>query len=254
MMFPSHGSLVCRKCFDRDDQPARFFDADRFRLLPPPAAYGAQDPVVAVLGMTYGSTQNRVSAEDFDTKAFAGFRDRLDRLLKRVGVFRDDDHCTAKIAADEKNFAFGSVVRCSLMGRNPATGDYSSESTFVVPAFREGTAACATLRSCFDTHLRHLPPRLKLIILLGNSSGYVSAIRRQLLRLYREDYKPLGGKAHYAGGRYWVHLTHPSKGNYAFFDKYLDDAADFRQGPTREEAIKFIQMSGARVELDRHQN
>ena len=100
------------------------------------------------------------------------------------------------------------------------------------------------MKNCFDVHLRHLAPRLKLVILLGNSGSYVRAIRRQLMRLFGADYKRLGNKAHYAGGRYWAHLTHPSKGNYAYFDKYLDDPDHYGQGPVRDEAIKYIGMSG----------
>jgi hypothetical protein len=244
-MFPPHGPIVCRKCFEVPDQPVRFFDGDQFRLLPPPGAYGAQNPRVAVLGMTYGSTQNRVGIGNFDEKkAFAGFRPRLDRLLKRVGVFAEGDTCDAKIKATETEFAFGSALRCSLMGKDVNKGKYSSESTFVVPAFAERKAASVTLKNCFDVHLRNLAPRLKLVILLGNSPSYVAAIRRQLMRMFGSDYKKLGKKAHYAEDRYWVHLTHASKGNYAYFDKYLDDPDHYQQGPVREEAIKYIRMSG----------
>lgn len=243
-MFPPHGPIACRRCFEFADQRERFFDVDKFRLLPPPGAYGAQNPVVAILGMTYGSTQNLFGKEKFDEKkAFAGFRPRLDRLLKRVRVFAEGDTCDARIKATETEFAFGSAVRCSLMGKDDE-GVYSSESTLVLPAFAERTAASVTLKNCFDVHLRYLAPRLKLVILLGNSNSYVRAIRRQLMRLFGSDYKRLGKKAHYAKGRYWVHLTHASKGNYANFGKYLDDPNHYRQGLVREEAIKYIEMSG----------
>jgi hypothetical protein len=231
----------------------QFFDERRFRLLPPPAAYGAQNPVVAVLGMTYGATQNNLAVSHFDErKAFAGFRDRLDRLLKRVGVFHEGDNCDAKTKASEVDFHFGSVVRCSLMGFDNNMKKYSSESTFVLKGFQETNEACRTLKNCVDVHLRVLPNRLKLVILLGNSNSYVAAIRRQVKRIFPKDYEKLGNKTHFAGGRFWVHLTHPSRGNYAYFDKYLDDPADFGQGPVREDAIKFIERSDFRRYLSCH--
>ena len=257
-MFPQHGPVDCRRCFENASQSVKFFDENQFRLLSPPAAYGAHNPVIAVLGMTYGSTQNAISTEFDEQKAFAGMRDRLDKLLRRVGIFRDSDHCNAKLRAEERDFHFGSVIRCSLMARDKekearqtktAIDPYSGESSLVIPAFQDRKQASATLRNCADVHLRALPDRLRLVILLGNSDAYVSAIRRQLQRLYPFDYKRLGRKAHFAAGRNWVHLTHPSKGNYAFYDKYLDDPPTEPQGIAREEAIAIIQRTDWRRHL-----
>lgn len=111
-----HGPLKCRRCFEVHD--SSIIEVDSWRLVNDPGLWGATDPVVLILGQSKGNTQARSwSLGEFDKVGFAGIRDRLARVLDRIGIDIDVANPDKHFSSDEPNLAFASVLRCSLSDR-----------------------------------------------------------------------------------------------------------------------------------------
>lgn len=211
-------------------------DDKKFKLVNDPAAWGAQNPKVLVLGITKGNTQSgAMKWDNFDKVPYKNFRDRLPTVLQLVGLARQVRDVSDLITRTEITYAWGSVVRCSLTGFDKKRQDYSGESGKVLPAFSDSRMR-TVVSNCFSTYLVSLPLRLELIVLLGNSDGYLKKMGKLVAQYYPKDFyaNPLNeGISYEAGGKLWVHVGHPSKGN-GYFNNFLRDPPDIGQGKKRE--------------------
>ena len=139
------------------------------------------------------------------------------------------------ISSSEQDFAFGSVIRCSTTGWDRAKRRFSGESKHVIPAFRKDSEAIHVVRACLRRFLRPLPERLKLVVLLSNDRNYITNLSREIAALYPEDFRSVNPVACFAGGRYWVHVAHPSPLN-GWFNAFVSGSPDGGQGLKREQA------------------
>ena len=171
---PSNGRIGCRRCWEgRDGDTEYVSEIGRFKLVNDPASWGGRRPKVLVLGISKGNTQTNVmNISNFDEVAFKDMMKNLTDVLQTVGVAKDVGSVKELIQADEKSFAWGSVVRCSLTGWDKKKNQFSAESGKVLPAFKDEQMSKVCF-NCMDQHLLNLPSELKLIILLGNSEAYV---------------------------------------------------------------------------------
>lgn len=116
----------------------------------------------------------RISETDgnFDDVAFKKFRPELTRVLHAVGLALHAKSASELINAQERNFGWGSVIRCSLTGWDKKNKKFSGESSKVLPAFNDPEMG-VVVSNCFDWFLSVLPSSVKIVILLGNSDDYI---------------------------------------------------------------------------------
>ncbi len=249
-LLPAHGLIECRRCWGSFGTGPEYVSRDsKFKLVNDPAAWGSREPRALVLGMTKGNTQsNAMSAcigeGDFDKVAYAKFRDRLTAVLQIVGLAKDANSVDSLIVSKETEFGWGSVIRCSLTGWDAKSNQYSGESGKVLPAF-DHFEMRAVVRNCFSQFLSALPERTKLVVLLGNSDGYLRKMKRIVGDFYSADFcgePEYEGVSYRAGGKRWVHVAHPSRGN-GYFNNFMQDDERSKQGKKRRIAQTAVLAS-----------
>lgn len=215
-----HGRIDCNVCWDCKSDSIQ--EVGNFRLVRDPGYWGASSPSTLVLGISKGNTQSRAFAnQPFDTIAFKGMRPRLLQALQSVGLLKCETvtNFERRFTSVESEFAFASLVRCSLTGLNPKTNMYTADSPVVVPAFQPASAAYQFAKNCITQFLAPQPTNTKLVILLGNADAYmsaaasvISAVRGPVMRVNQVAFDSRNVR--------FVHVAHPSKGN-GHFGKFL---------------------------------
>lgn len=212
----AHGRLPCTRCWSNDAHVEQ--ERGSFRLVRDPGHWGATDPHTLVLGISKGNTQSRAfAASEFDTVAFKGIRHRILQLLHSVGLLPGEQphEFERRFTESERDYAFASVVRCSLTGMDRKKKCHTADSPNVLPAFRSGSQGSFFVESCVDQHLKKMPSRTQLVLLLGNTDGYVKAMAEVIDRI-RGSVTTINEVAYVSSGLRFVHLAHPSKGNGHF--------------------------------------
>jgi hypothetical protein len=238
-----HGRISCRVCWKDGEGNHKLMDGQSAQLVNDPGYWGAPDPSVLVLGMSKGFTQSNMMATDqgsFDRIAYAKFRKRLLQGLQAVGLMEGVQNIDPKLTAAEKEFGFASVIRCSMTANDG--GEFVSASGKLISALKRPQAA-AVMDTCLKTYIGALSPKTRLVVLLGNSSGYVDYMRKAMPKLF-SDYAAADGYdglLYKAGGRFFVHVAHPSGSNGHFEGFLTGNANDGNgQGIKRELAKKAI--------------
>ncbi len=215
-----HGPSECRRCWAGPEKDVQ--EVGAFRLVRDPGHWGASEPHTLVLGISKGNTQSRAfAAGEFDRVAFKGIRHRMLDLLQSVGLLPGESagQFEQRFQRDEADFAFASVVRCSITGMDRRKGVHTADSPNVIPAFDHRRSGTEFVRNCVDQHLVDLPERTRTVLLLGNTDSYVAALSRTIGER-RGRVTTLNPMAYSSGGVTFVHLAHPSKGN-GHFGAYL---------------------------------
>ncbi len=213
---PLHGPLACTRCWS--NRTERVQECGTFRLVRDPGHWGAADPHTLVLGISKGNTQSQAfSSERFENVGFKGIRDRMLQSFQAVGLLHDESakRFDQRFSADERDFAFASVVRCSITGMHKTKGIHTADSPNVVPAFKRGSAGYAFVKNCVDEFIAPLSSRTRLVLLLGNSDAYVSALA-DVVEQVRGPLTWVNQLSYDCRGIRFVHVAHPSKGNGHF--------------------------------------
>lgn len=254
MTLPAHGPIDCRTCWGGCAASERGFGGatpaggDRFRLVNDPGAWGAVAPRILVLGMSKGNTQSDAMRDaartgDFDAVPFRKMRPRLLQVLQSVGLMQGETEIDRRFRAEEPDYAWGSVLRCSLTGFDAATGKYSAASSLVVQGMGR-TEGAAALDACVARHLLDLPERTRLVILLGNASAYMALLRKAFQRVFPDATPGPAGEmpVFRAGGRSFVHVGHPSPLN-GHLAAFLQGDPGGGQGAKREAARRAVDLA-----------
>ncbi|MCW3783590.1 hypothetical protein [Defluviimonas salinarum] len=241
MPLPGHGPIDCRLCWqDCGSATARTLEEGRYRLVNDPGAWGARDPKILVLGMTKGNTQSGAMAAamadgSYDGVPFASFRPRLLEVLKTVGLMAGVFDIDRFFREDEADYGWGSLLRCSFTARD-ANGTYLGKSGPVITGMsrKEGFAV---LTACARRHLEGLSSRTRLVVLLGNDDRYMALVARAMATVFPDyaAHPELGPVVFRAGGRFFVHVAHPSKGN-GCYGAFLTGPGNTGQGAKRAKA------------------
>lgn len=237
---PTHGPIACRDCWNDCEASAKEqVTADgRFRLVNDPGAWGSPDPLVLVLGISKGNIQAKEFAVgEFDQVPFKNCRPRLRDSLAAAGLVEADDDIDSRMTAAEADFAFGSVVRCSVTGLKD--GKWKAGTPEVIPAFTNPEAS-SWLDNCFRRHLAKLPDRLRVIALAGNDDRWIKTVGDKVQVLYPESFRFVNDVVYEAGGKLWVHIAHPSGGN-GHFSSFVSGAESATQGRKRKLAREAVQ-------------
>lgn len=212
----SHGLSSCRRCWTEASGDIQ--ERGSFRLVRDAGHWGSSNPHTLVLGISKGNTQSQALRNGpFESVAFKGIRHRILEAFQSVGLLADErpSDFEKRFHGSEKDFAFASVVRCSLTGMDRKKRCHTADSPNVIPAFKSGSDGSQFVENCVDEHLVKLPPRTRLVLLLGNTDSYVSALADVLARK-RGATTRINPVAYDSADVRFVHLTHPSKGNGHF--------------------------------------
>jgi hypothetical protein len=211
-----HGPVTCARCW-----PSAVTDIQEcgsFRLVRDPGHWGASNPHTLVLGISKGNTQSRaLHSEIFDAVAFKGIRHRMLEAFQAVGILLGEtiEAFDRRFSASERDFAFASVVRCSITGFDRKKRVHTADSPNILPAFKRGNPASRFVENCVDQHLASLPPRTKLVLLLSNTDIYIDALSDVIARR-RGTVTRLNDVAYESRDVRFIHIAHPSKANGHF--------------------------------------
>lgn len=211
-----HGRMACDRCWK--NVASNVQDAGPFRLVRDPGHWGNLNPSTLVLGVSKGNTQSSAfTTGHFDDVAFMGIRDRLLQVLQTVGLLQNEtiSGFERRFRKDELEYAFASVVRCSLTGMDRTKHIHTASSPNVIPAFEAGSAGYRFTSACVDQHIGRLPDATRRVILLGNTDAYIEQLSAAIGRL-RGSFQKINGVAYRAGSVLFVHVSHPSRGNGHF--------------------------------------
>jgi len=207
--------MTCRRCWKSNEKTQCVGD---FKLVHDPGHWGSRTPTTLVLGISKGNTQSNAYAHGpFDDVGFKGVRHRILEVFHSVGLlpYENPKQFERRFGESETDFAFASVVRCSLTGMDRKKGFHTAESPNVTPAFHPKSEGYEWVENCVDQHLVNLPAVTSRVLLLGNSDGYISGLKSIIIKK-RGAIDPINDVAYLSKGVKFVHLTHPSRGNGHF--------------------------------------
>jgi hypothetical protein len=141
-----------------------------------PGHWGSSNPSILVLGISKGNTQSNAFANGrFEDVAFKNIRGRLLEILQTVGLLPGEalSRFQKRFLACEREYAFASVVRCSLTGMDRRKQVHMADSPNVIPAFKPNSPGYVFVSACVDQHIGHLSPKTHTVILLGNNDQYI---------------------------------------------------------------------------------
>ena len=234
---PSHGRIVCTACFDGKAiwGKSRVASDDGWTLDYNPCAWGAQNPRFLLLGFSKGERQSAgILTNEHDKIPYAGFRPRLTAGLQKLGLLAPTDMIEAHIRNDEPDWAFGSVVRCTLAKDGKKSGT-------IIPSSTGSASYEGWRRQCTGLYLSKLPPRLQLVIMLSNDDGYIEDCRERIVELH-PDTRKINPVAYGDGHVTWVHIIH--FGGQAF--NHMRDwmaGSDNKAGKKGKWAIEAVQQA-----------
>lgn len=247
-LLPQQGLISCTLCWRGCDTAAPLFSSDRnFRLENFPAAYGGRNPTVLILGMTKGETQtNALKSGNIDRVPFKNCERELAEILTSIGVMSKNDGIFDLLRGADDRYAFGSVVRCTLMAYNAAKRKFSSESKLILPVFKGNSDLSCAVDQCISRFLSRPPSNLKLIILLGNDDIYIELMRNRVRMLHTSDFCDINEVSYHGGGVYWVHAAHPSGANRGNKNKFVNGDPRTPQGRKKAAAEHGVKLAVTR--------
>lgn len=223
--FPGHGPINCRVCFTSDN-PVETIGS--WQAVNDPGAWGSASPAILVLGFSKGFTQaGAYSTEKFEEIPFKGMRPRLTVALRRIDLLSERETVESKFTPLERDYAFGSLVRCSLSRLNEKTGKRECTGSVMQKAFTEDVSALVT--QCTRRFLADLPPSVRVVVLLGTGNPYIAGCKNVIRLLYGPGFREINEVAYATPGVTWVHIAHPS-GLNGHFDSWVVGSKDHASG------------------------
>lgn len=244
---PQHGRLDCSMCFNSKSSCAQ--DLGKWKMRRDPGAWGSSTPKYMVLGFSKGATQADIyQSGDFDDVAFGGekTRENLTEILKAVGMLRSHESVSNRIRDSEKDFHFGSLVRCSLSRLDEKESAkkgypvYKTSGALITKSFKE---IPEIITRCTNAYLAQIPESVKVIFVLGVTDSYIKSIRNRMKTLHPKGFKVINEVAYRNENILWVHLTHPSRGN-GTISAWLSDDATKTSAKKRFKAIEALRVTG----------
>jgi hypothetical protein len=232
---PPHGRITCRKCFttERDVEEIALWQA-----VNDPGAWGSDQPTVLVLGFSKGFTQaDAYRSGNFEAIPFKKMRPRLTDALRRLGVLSSTEIIDTKFSAAESDFAFGSLVRCSLSRLNEKERKRECTGAVMPKAFTEPVRVM--VRRCAETYLTNLPASLRLVIMLGSGDPYIEGCRNLVQSIYGAGFENINEVAYQTPGVVWIHIAHPS-GMNGFFKPWMNGSQSDPSGNKLLMALKAL--------------
>ena len=166
---------------------------------------------------------------------------RSAECLDSLGVLPTDRSFDDLFRKDEPDFAFGSLIRCSI-SHVPAGSDKASKSGEIINALSRRRDGTDWAGNCIDRFLSDLPSRLRLVVLMSNDDDYVEACFDRIARV-RPGLKRLSEVAYSDDRVTFVHIAHCSGTSVSHQQKWLA-RAEGRQGDKARLADEAVRGAG----------
>ncbi|MEH2576516.1 hypothetical protein [Bradyrhizobium sp. AZCC 1708] len=234
---PPHGRINCSRCFPGGAKWGNTsLEQDGWILENNPLAWGARNPRYLVLGFSKGARQcERLLVAPHDEVPFAGFRHNLTAILRKLGLLALEHSIDDRIRESEVDYAFGSLIRCSVAHINPTTG-VASKSGDIINRLSRRSSSNDWALNCMRQFLTELPSRLEVVILLSNDTNYIDACFRQLRSLH-PSMKRINSVAYSDGRVTWIHTVHGSPLAQSHINAWLD-GGNTAQGLKQRAAVE----------------
>lgn len=221
-----HAKIDCTKCYTNQSviwgettQTLGTESPARWRIENTPATWGSENPEVLVLGFSRGQNQSH-ARQPFDQVAFSGMRKQLTKILQRLELLKGYEIVDTKIRADEKDFAFGSLIRCSIAQWDSRTERYAKSGGGILTACMKDKASRVVAKNCINRFFSTLPERLRTIVLLGNENKYVNHCR-ELIAAEVPGIRTINAMAYGNDKLLCVHTVH-AKAQGRYIPNWLD--------------------------------
>ena len=242
-MLPEHGKIKCSKCFDHETIWGKsIFEKEGWRLENNPGSWGSSNPLILILGFSKGTNQtNKLFLTPFNDIPFKGMRSFLSQLLRRLGLLSDYETVDNKISSQEKDFAFSSLIKCSISKFDNCKEKFIKSGDIINSSAKDKNAQ-RIISNCMNTFLKDLPERLKIIIMLSNDDKYMDACFESFSKIYT-GLKRINQVSYTNGKITWIHTIHPSGASGKHRIDWLN-ASSGKQAMKRDLALETIKKSG----------
>lgn len=238
-LFPAHGRIECSDCFAGPTEWGRSSREDDGWLLENnPIAWGTRNPRTLLLGFSKGTRQCAdLLNRPIESIPFAGFRPRLTQAMQVLGLLRLDDSIDAHIRADEPDWGFGSIVRCSVAKLDATSGRYLKSGDVIASSARRQLGQ-DWIGNCTAKWLSELPSRLRTVVLLSNDDAYVEACFNRIRALHPAIRRI--NQVSYGDDRVvWVHIVHVGGTGFNHMTSWFEGKPN-KQGRKRELAVAAV--------------
>jgi hypothetical protein len=244
-MLPPHGRIPCDICFAQGKTVKK--TPDGWRLENNPCGWGSRNPRVLVLGFSKGTNQTARIADlphdgdAFQGIAFKGMRHNVTTILHKLGVLGPKECVDGRINADERELAFGSLIRCSIAKYDPDTRRFL-KSGDIIKTLANGGCKADFAANCARQFLAAFPPRLRLVVMLSNDDDYVDACREMMRRIH-PGLRTVNGMAYAVRQVLFIHVVHPSGASGRHIRDWLDGKSG-KQAEKREQSLAALVEAG----------
>lgn len=238
-LLPPHGRIACSACFADGALWGRSSRAeDGWLIENNPLAWGSRNPRIMLLGFSKGTRQCAdLLSRPIESIPFAGFRPRLTQAMQVLGLLAADDSIDAHIRANESDWAFGSVVRCSVAKFDTVSERYL-KSGDVIASSAHRQSGQDWIGQCTKRFLGTLPSRLHTVILLSNDDAYVEACFGRIRAMHPRT-RRINQIAYGDGRVIWVHIVHLGGTGFNHMASWLEGKPN-KQGRKRDLAVAAL--------------
>jgi hypothetical protein len=238
-LLPPHGRVHCSTCFSgKVEWGVSSLHEHDWMLENNPLALGARNPIKLLLGFSKGMRQSsELLVRRVEDVAFAGFRSRVTQAMLLLDLMVPGDIIENHFRANEPDWGFGDVIRCSVAKLDPATGRYLKSGDVIAASARRKDGA-DWIGNCTRQFLANLPPRLKTVILLSNDDTYIDACFDRVRRLHPKT-RRINAVAYGDGNVVWIHIVHLGGTGFNHMTSWFEGKAN-KQGTKRNLAIAAL--------------
>jgi hypothetical protein len=127
-------------------------------------------------------------------------------LLVSLGLMTESENIDNLFYSAEKQFSFGSVVRCSISVKSDS--GYTEDLKKIIATFSGDSCSSKILNNCINNYLSQIP-KGTIVVLLGMDKEYINETKNIFGSLYK-GLRKINALSYTDGERTWVHVAHPS--------------------------------------------
>lgn len=238
IQLPKHGRIACGRCFGGNSVDwghTSYEPGDGWSVINNPMAWGSRTPSILVLGFSKGGNQNdEILERHHNEVAFRGGRANLSKILETLGLKPSHRTIDQLIAEPQGDFAFGSLVRCSVKKRD-GDGWLMSGKDIMSSCLRDRQMG-TVISNCISEFLSDLPASVRLVVMLGNDIKYIEGCYSAISE-NRPGTKRINAVAYGDERVVFAHAVH-FKAQGATIPEWANGVPGIAKEPDKDQALK----------------